>query len=584
MNHDHDIDDTQFSARSATTPPLERKKPGRKPNPASPALRKAQNRAAQRAFRERKERHIAELEQSSKQYKEERDQLLAENVMLRERVNTLAFEAWHLKGDLLTLHLTCFLHNIAVPRHHPYIDKQDLDALTALPAELANSYLASKEHNKVPEPLPSNKKLMAPPRPHHHQQQQTHVSPATPIVVAKDGLHTIPNKQLSLSRRSSVRHTSFSPVPRENQQAQSRSQSPVERSKQQQSCYLGSKRPCEEEEDDISHTSLEDTKKKKIGSGSISPVDAPSPQFSAQPILLTREPVPSFNLAGFQAMRLRLQLQSACAKLDPSYADSFVLEPTTLQLNIPHDPRIDLIPMPAMRDRMILFRDFFDLDDCFRCILEGSSFAGGDPIAAASWQLPAEFYEKFWFLAHDYSCKEVKQRWPRLQAFNTDVLLLLLHRSRSRRKSRYAELKGELASSCSESDEDEYDAPHHSQRVLGGPDGRAQEHNALAALLGHPSSSHPWYRPVTQEQQQLAQHETAEFDGIRFTDIEGGMEYGDDLASYLAASDSNMNSDSFLPLYPAFEEQTEEAAASASSESLLWCELLVDNNDDTEEQ
>lgn len=31
-----------------------RKKPGRKPNPASPALRKAQNRAAQRAFRERK--------------------------------------------------------------------------------------------------------------------------------------------------------------------------------------------------------------------------------------------------------------------------------------------------------------------------------------------------------------------------------------------------------------------------------------------------------------------------------------------------------------------------------------------------
>jgi hypothetical protein len=37
------------------SPPVKiRKKPGRKPNPASPALRKAQNRAAQRAFRERK--------------------------------------------------------------------------------------------------------------------------------------------------------------------------------------------------------------------------------------------------------------------------------------------------------------------------------------------------------------------------------------------------------------------------------------------------------------------------------------------------------------------------------------------------
>ncbi|CAJ0761122.1 9434_t:CDS:2, partial [Entrophospora sp. SA101] len=37
-----------------------------KPNPASPALRKAQNRAAQRAFRERKERHLHELENTIK--------------------------------------------------------------------------------------------------------------------------------------------------------------------------------------------------------------------------------------------------------------------------------------------------------------------------------------------------------------------------------------------------------------------------------------------------------------------------------------------------------------------------------------
>lgn len=234
-----------------------------------------------------------------------------------------------------------------------------------------------------------------------------------------------------------------------------------------------------------------------------------------------------------------------------------------------------------MRDRMILFRDFFDLDDCFRCILEGSSFAGGDPIAAASWQLPAEFYEKFWFLAHDYSCKEVKQRWPRLQAFNTDVLLLLLHRSRSRRKSRYAELKGELASSCSESDEDEYDGARHCLRALGGADGRAQDHNnALATLLGHPSSSRSWYRSNTQElqQEQQSQAEMADFDGIRFTDIEGGMDYGDDLTSYLVASGSDVNSDNFLSFYTSHEEETAEAAVSNPSDALLWRELLADSN------
>ncbi|CAO3643090.1 unnamed protein product [Cunninghamella echinulata] len=47
-----------------------KKKPGRKPNPASPQLRKIQNRAAQRAFRERKEKHIKELEVDYKRSKQ----------------------------------------------------------------------------------------------------------------------------------------------------------------------------------------------------------------------------------------------------------------------------------------------------------------------------------------------------------------------------------------------------------------------------------------------------------------------------------------------------------------------------------
>lgn len=38
-----------------------RKKPGRKPKAIPPAVRKAQNRAAQRAFRERKEKYLSEL-------------------------------------------------------------------------------------------------------------------------------------------------------------------------------------------------------------------------------------------------------------------------------------------------------------------------------------------------------------------------------------------------------------------------------------------------------------------------------------------------------------------------------------------
>ncbi|KAF9193275.1 hypothetical protein BGZ51_003795 [Haplosporangium sp. Z 767] len=56
---------------STSQPPAKtRKKPGRKPNPASPAVRKEQNRAAQRAFRDRKERHLQQLENMIKELKD----------------------------------------------------------------------------------------------------------------------------------------------------------------------------------------------------------------------------------------------------------------------------------------------------------------------------------------------------------------------------------------------------------------------------------------------------------------------------------------------------------------------------------
>jgi hypothetical protein len=68
-----------------------------------------------------------------------------------------------------------------------------------------------------------------------------------------------------------------------------------------------------------------------------------------------------------------------------------------------------------MRDRMILFRDQFDLDDCFNCILGGSVFHGGDPAIAGNWQLPAEFFEKYWFLTIDYDIRRYTNEWRKKQ-------------------------------------------------------------------------------------------------------------------------------------------------------------------------
>lgn len=71
-----------------------------------------------------------------------------------------------------------------------------------------------------------------------------------------------------------------------------------------------------------------------------------------------------------------------------------------------------------MRDRMILFRDLFDLDECFQCLIGNSVFHGGDPAVAANWQLPPEFFDKFWFLTIDFSLQRTTNRWRRMQGLS----------------------------------------------------------------------------------------------------------------------------------------------------------------------
>ncbi|KAF9350274.1 DNA-binding transcription factor yap1 [Mortierella sp. AD094] len=96
-----------------------RKKPGRKPGPSCPALRKEQNRAAQRAFRDRKERHLQQLENMIKDLKNQHflvtsayqrevrqlkaaiESLQSENYYLREVV--FAFEAALSKGNHISI-------------------------------------------------------------------------------------------------------------------------------------------------------------------------------------------------------------------------------------------------------------------------------------------------------------------------------------------------------------------------------------------------------------------------------------------------------------------------------------------------
>jgi hypothetical protein len=93
-----------------------RKKPGRKPNPPSPAQRKAQNRAAQRAFRERKRREMRDAETNIKKCLYMRDQAMKDAKELRKKVGELRYENNFLKGQVLTLKIACVANRVDVPK------------------------------------------------------------------------------------------------------------------------------------------------------------------------------------------------------------------------------------------------------------------------------------------------------------------------------------------------------------------------------------------------------------------------------------------------------------------------------------
>lgn len=291
-----------------------RKKPGRKPNPASPALRKAQNRAAQRAFRERKERHMRELEIAIKQIREQRDKLHTENELLKADQEIMRSENWYLKGIVLTLQLVCFQHNLVIPQHGPYINEQALTVLAQSIPEPISAYISVNASNKLP--IPS--KLFG----HRHtmKQRDRYLSPGS-IVVTKGGIHSIPDDSSS-HQQASVSTSAPMAVPTSTETS-------------------GIFNPDVPTDEDLVHpfdereTSIPPLYSESVCSDSESQ-EMPGLNYLhdtrssiPKPVMLTEEPLTS-NLAAIQALRLRLRLQSACVRMD---TPPFAIQPTILQVN-----------------------------------------------------------------------------------------------------------------------------------------------------------------------------------------------------------------------------------------------------------
>lgn len=89
------------NASTASTPAPTAKKPGRKPLTSEPtSKRKAQNRAAQRAFRERKEKHLKDLEEKVDSLTKASEDANNENSLLRAQIDRLQTELREYKRRL----------------------------------------------------------------------------------------------------------------------------------------------------------------------------------------------------------------------------------------------------------------------------------------------------------------------------------------------------------------------------------------------------------------------------------------------------------------------------------------------------
>ncbi|KAF9121730.1 DNA-binding transcription factor yap1 [Linnemannia schmuckeri] len=221
-NNNNNVDNTTNNNNNSTqtgkgvnhkanfTEPKEKKKPGRKPVATCPALRKEQNRAAQRAFRDRKERHLHQLENMIKDLKNQHylvtsrlqseahdlktviESLQSENFYLREVV--FAFESALSKGNHIDILKT--VKQELFRRHHQNRRASSTPSSSATPSSPGTDHMT---------PPPNVRSSFSP-----STSSTLPTSPGTPAVsatAAASSLDTRPRTSSPLSPSMANRQT-----------------------------------------------------------------------------------------------------------------------------------------------------------------------------------------------------------------------------------------------------------------------------------------------------------------------------------------------------------------------------------------
>ncbi|KAG0750475.1 hypothetical protein G6F62_003684 [Rhizopus arrhizus] len=358
-----------------------KKTPGRKPNPPTTEEKRAQNRASQRAYRLRESQRKQEFER-------EKQHLVEEINNLKRKLTQSKYEADYLRA--IVLHLT--LNSLAQKGSVPYAWADDDDSL---PNMTGDQFFTNKESTWECPPLlrvilekgriVDLGKAMC----NTFQVNESICSGKKFIKDLTSYGVCISDESIYLNKNSQELERNFSIQP-ERMVPQETTKCTSENKQDSAPLTISTHEGGEAELEEIIPTNdnqLLAYKKPLRG------VLLTTPSLKTADDFIDMPPLQALHV-------LRLQLK-LCSILGVSINATLI--PTTLQKIVPHDIRIDYVPDDSIRDRMILYQDYYDVDECFECLTKNTIFMGGDIRIIKNWSLQTpEYSSKFWFFSHEF--------------------------------------------------------------------------------------------------------------------------------------------------------------------------------------
>ncbi|KAF9371078.1 hypothetical protein CPB97_002243 [Podila verticillata] len=519
------VDDNHQTTSTSTD--KVRKRPGRKPNPTSPTVRKEQNRAAQRAFRDRKERHLQQLENMIKDLKDQHflvtsgyqretrtlkgtiETLQSENYYLREVV--FAFEIALSKAGQLTI-----LNDVKEELFRRHYEKHtNVSDTTTLTGSLSPRTLSDLNEHRDGDRKPARETLQRmlsasdPFSPTHSvtssSRQTTPAGPTTPqtvpespATVKSEPMHMSPSPALSASpaprqqsmdsepihtphplsvslRDDSLIDPNSMPSSMTNNSGNYReilykapplfvsmsmdepvTRSPFESLSAPMPAYTQPGTVLGKKTEYTKHPSVFDELQSSLfppGTLTSMHINMATPQEVVNDSSLfgeqsqggssVEESAPVFGSGSRKAItssststgRTFTYSRSIPAEVLAKYPKGFLgphrLEQELQMLamvppamdpdidseiyDLPHDPRIDIVPCPKMRAQMILHQSKYDAEELFQLIIH-TSVCHGSPHNPSDWQMAPEFFDRYGYLAGMELERLRNKTWPKKKA------------------------------------------------------------------------------------------------------------------------------------------------------------------------